>query len=541
MWLRGVWGGGELLILIIIATRGVWIFSGIPVCFETPLYGVYGVSSLIKRHLLILFACTVLVRGVMFVSYPLGAQDDDQSYQRFVVKELLEGNLLIGNVRFNTGYPLIIAPIQWLGDHFGAVNDRVVLLFQLLCSALIPFLLYDILRLRGAPRTGFVIGLVSVFDVFGLQWAHFSLPGWMVAVLMVVAVWCVQRALLAPRRAWLWTAAAGLAFGWAALGRTEATFAALILGVSLLALPKLAWGRKVGMFITFGGTSFGVLVAYLALIQYPSTGIWLPSCMAGTNLLKSDKDRGIPLVAANGPTTQRLLSLLTLKPPRTILLQGEASYPYWRIPGPWITGDDRANFLSQTPGVPDSVLNTTIPVDLIAYLGPCEVDKLLQGTHAEALAAHPGEWLTTAVADFLRISAQAPWDRINNMYLPAYPGFIYDAKAGTFGFYRVYTPEFNFYTGQIVWIPGVWLYSQAFVLLNLVKLLTPLALVWALVRKNWLFRTGALMTIAYLAFVVVFNGAQPRIYAPPYPLVDLAVGSLLAWLLLSRRAGKFPV
>ena len=65
----------------------------------------------VRRHLLILLLLTVLVRGWLFVSYPLGGTDDNQAAQVYLIDQLLHGNLLIGNLRYQTGYPLVIASV----------------------------------------------------------------------------------------------------------------------------------------------------------------------------------------------------------------------------------------------------------------------------------------------------------------------------------------------------------------------------------------------------------------------------------------------
>ena len=50
----------------------------------------------VKRHLLILLILTVLIRGVMFISYPLGGQGEMQGNQRYAVHRILEGELQFG-------------------------------------------------------------------------------------------------------------------------------------------------------------------------------------------------------------------------------------------------------------------------------------------------------------------------------------------------------------------------------------------------------------------------------------------------------------
>ena len=149
---------------------------------------------IVKRHLVILLVLTVLIRGVMFISYPMGGQDEQQGYHRYVVSKVLAGELQIGNLRYGPGYPLFIAPVSALGDRFGRFDDRIELLFQVALSSLIPFLLYDILRSRHSPRAAFVVAILSLIDPFSLQWAHFYTAVWLVALCLVLALWFLHHA-----------------------------------------------------------------------------------------------------------------------------------------------------------------------------------------------------------------------------------------------------------------------------------------------------------------------------------------------------------
>ena len=59
-----------------------------------------------RRHLLILLMLTLLVRGWLMISYPIGGTDDNQAAQRSLISQVQSGNFLIGNFRYQTGYPL---------------------------------------------------------------------------------------------------------------------------------------------------------------------------------------------------------------------------------------------------------------------------------------------------------------------------------------------------------------------------------------------------------------------------------------------------
>ena len=84
-------------------------------------------SAPIHRHLRLLLLATLLVQGIMFISFPLGTgqYDDNESAQKFLIREVASGNLLIGNVRYNTGYAFVMAPFRALTDVLGpAVRSR---------------------------------------------------------------------------------------------------------------------------------------------------------------------------------------------------------------------------------------------------------------------------------------------------------------------------------------------------------------------------------------------------------------------------------
>ncbi|MCY4022455.1 MAG: hypothetical protein OXF32_03315 [Anaerolineaceae bacterium] len=51
-------------------------------------------------HFRLLLLLTLLVRGGMYLAYPLpSGGDDNQAYQRYLIDKLHEGDLLIGNIR----------------------------------------------------------------------------------------------------------------------------------------------------------------------------------------------------------------------------------------------------------------------------------------------------------------------------------------------------------------------------------------------------------------------------------------------------------
>src|SRR6185369_13353688 len=100
----------------------------------------------------------------------------------------------------------------------GQFDDRIVLLVHIALSATIPFMVYDILRKRRTPREAFIVALFVLLDPFGLQWAHFYLPEWMIAFCMILGLWLIEQG-LRRNRTLLWTGIAGIVLGISSVAR----------------------------------------------------------------------------------------------------------------------------------------------------------------------------------------------------------------------------------------------------------------------------------------------------------------------------------
>lgn len=509
---------------------------------------------MLKRHLVILFVVTVIVRGIMFISYPMGGVDDDQSAQRYLIDELVDGNWKIGNLRYNTGYAFFIAPVAAVAQPFGRLEDRIILLVQILLSSTVPFLVYDIIRSRRSGREALIVALVVALDIFGLQWAHWAVPVWWVAWGLMVALWLINRALRTPgSHWWLWIVSAGLVFGVAILGRTEAAVLAATLGLAFLALQRLPWRRRLLILGLFGGGVVGVFGMYLVVVQKASTGTMRPSCMTGVNLLLSAYSKDIRLEADTGPQTRHLLALLALDPPREVVFSA-ADYPNWRKPGTWATPGEEAAFLDQPTGEPKARVETSFPGDLIYFMGLCPTNELLNEVILESVKQQPGRWLVEVLGTAGQVLVHDPDPCCEDLYLPRYnlltlrktENDVLNAVgfriAGGEGSPRRNKHPFNpggeFYTGQYVWAPGIWGFSGIFDRAMLVFWLTPLAMIWALGSRDWFYRVVVVMLLAGVLVVSVFNMSQPRIYASFYPLYAILIGGLLAvaarWLMAWR-------
>ena len=159
-----------------------------------------------------------------------------------MIDSLLEGDLLIGSLRHNTGYPLVIAPFAAVGQHLGRLDGRFVLLVQVALSALVPFMLYDLVRRHHSRRAALVVALLALFDPHGLQWAHLHLPVWLVALCFTLSLWLIGRALQGgmPRGPLM---LAGSLMGLAVLARLNVAPLVPLTVLPLLAAHAFPWRR----------------------------------------------------------------------------------------------------------------------------------------------------------------------------------------------------------------------------------------------------------------------------------------------------------
>ena len=149
----------------------------------------------------------------------------------------------------------------------------------------------------------------------------------------------------------------------------------------------------------------------------------------------------------------------------------------------------------------------------------------------------------TVSGDFLKL-AMANKDAVFNMLIqhpdaPTFPLQYVDKPAkltwldeGWLGFQRAESATYN---GHRLWRPGVEIYSALFPALNLIKLLTPLALVAAFWRRDWLLVAAGTMLLTGLILIAVAASIEPRYYASLAPLFMILIGAFLAHLLNRLR------
>lgn len=480
-----------------------------------------------RRYLLILLAVTILVRGVMMISYPLSGRDDNQAGQNYLINELLNGNLLIGNLRFQTGYPFLITPVVAFARNFERFDDRILLLVQVGISATIPFMIYDIVRKQrashsqNAEREAFIVALLVLLNPFGLQWAHFYLPEWLIASCIIFAFW-----LLASRNGSLPVAVgAGIALGLASLMRVNVIPITALICTSVLLLRPYNLRQRVTLFLTVSGVSATIFLLYLVFIQLPSTGTTTMSCTGGINLVYSNSIKGLHPNAANGVNSTRYLELLALGAPQEITFFSE-SYPRWQNPGVWATPAEEQAFWDVNAPHPYPGTDYT----LLYYTGLCHTDALLRAVFFESLASNPTRWISETLRFTLHTLVQMPLDvslYATTFLLPQEQAVLFDPES-VLGFTKA---RGDYYTGQWVWMPGISIFTALFPLGGVITWLIIPALVWALWSRSWFYATSAFILIATALLLSAVSGAEPRVYASVYPLWGILIGGFVAAVL----------
>ena len=480
-----------------------------------------------RRHWLTLLLATLLVQGVMVLSYPLGTVDfdDNQAAQAYMMGELVEGNLLIGNVRYNTGYAFVMAPFRALANSAGRLSDRLFLLMQVSLSSTIPFMVYDILRRRFNARIAIISALVVLIDPFALQWAHFRLPGWLIATAFVFALWLTQLAWsAAPRRRMALIALASAALGVMCIARLNFAPLVAIFGVSFLGWRHITVWQRAVQFLIVGLVSGGILIGYVAFVHVPSVGTTTLSCVGGTTLFAGLLDKEVPIRPSNGPRTAEYAGLLTLKSWRRIDFYSD-TYPLWRQPGPWASDKERTSFLSQPVGVPPDDIEIGFQPALYWNLGPCATDALLYDVGIEAIANDAWNTLVKVIHGAINMLVQNSDATVfHHMYLDHAHDMTW-SEDGTLGFYAVNSRHYN---GHRLWRPGVQAYSSLFEPLNLLKLLTPIAILAALWKRDWFLTHAACVLLFGLLLTAAVGGKEPRYYAMLAPFFTILIGWFIA-------------
>ncbi len=444
----------------------------------------------------------------MFVSYPFGSGDDNQAAQLYMVGEIREGNLLVGNLRYNTGYAYLMAPVYTIAEPLGRYDDRLVLAIQVALASLIPFLIYDALRRQRLPNEALTVALVVALDPFGWQWAHFALPVWVVALCAVVGLWAFARA----RTHWRWAIFGAVILGIGVIARINFVPSVAALGLALLTIVGLHWRERLRLFVVLGGISGGMLLLYLGTIQLWSTGTVRPSCIAGPNYIENMLDAISP---ENGPASERYFDLVAIEPVVEPDFTADV-YPLWRISGPWVQPELTEAFLNNPRTDPGRTI--VFPGGAVYALGPCPIDDLQREVFFEAVRLYPLRYLRGVAGTFSTTLTQTGFRTLYG----SGPVTVDDPLP--LGFARVTS---RVYDGQIVWVPGTRIYPVLLRILGPIKWLMPIALVWGLFSRGWVYRAAALMLLAYVLRIAAIDVIEARLYAPVYPLYGVLLGGLL--------------
>lgn len=476
------------------------------------------------RFFIALVIVTVFSRGLFYVSFPLTVSDDDQAFSQWQFQQIEQGDWHIGNLRYHTGYTLLIAPLHAFSHLFGDFSDNIFLLIQTGLSALVPFLILHLLAQWRPLREAYFVAFVVALDPFGIQWAHFLLPNWLTTLLFILAIWIIFIAVKRQRHILFWTFIAGIVLGLATLTRLNIATAVAAFGLGLFFITSLNWWQRFRMFAAIGMGSLGVLVLYAFLVQLPSTGSLRLSCYSGINMLISLARRPefIEINEANGPATHELLSELA-KPVRFEPNFTVDYFPNWSLTDAWATQEELEEFLT-TVSEPNTSWNVVFPGKLIYYMGICEVDDLMQAAHNEAVLSNIGAWLRFIPGDVLQMLAQWPQPE-PTFYLPPVENITFDRTTGILGFYRGTSDH---YTGQYIWEPGNDFLSHVFNLLNLYKILTPIAVIWALfISRSAFYKNIALVLLIFVLTTSIVSLSYSRLYAPLYALWPILCGGMM--------------
>ena len=472
-----------------------------------------------KRHLLILLTVTLVVRGIMFVSFPLSGLDDNQAGQHYLIDRLVEGDLLIGNLRYNTGYPFLMAPVVALSQVTGPLSDRIVLAVQVALSAGIPFFIFDILRRTRSANEGLAVALLVAVDPYGLQWAHFYLPEWLIAFLLTVSFWLFVVA-RGNRRLSL-ALVAGALMGLAVLARVNALVVAVLLPAVVWWPGALTVRRRLAMSVVYLAVIGGLVAGYIVAIQRPSTGTASLSCVSGANFLEALESRGLRIQPENGPASRELRNLLA----RPALVRYgflADTYPLWRTPGSWLTRSEQLEVYTRPPLFPYGNPAGLSPMDLIYVLGPCPADALFRSAFFESLAGHEAQYLIGTGHALLNVIVQRG-SLFGERALPTVaelgaPG------SSTAGFTRV---SGGYYTGQVVWTPGVTLFNLWYTLNPWLKLLAIPAVLWALLSRKLAYAVAALLLLGAAFATVAVDVPEARIYSYVWMLWPMLIGGMI--------------
>ena len=203
------------------------------------------------------------------------------------------------------------------------------------------------------------------------------------------------------------------------------------------------------------------------------------------------------------------------------------TYPLWRNPGPWVSEAEAEAFFDQPIGQAEEEIVTRFSAELYWYLGPCAADALLEDVYYEAIAKAPIKLLFEIIKSIFHMLIQDPTSLVFPIQYLDQPEEIIWKGDGSFGFFNADSAAYN---GHRIWRPGVHLYSSLLPLLQIAKLLTPIAIIAALREGDWLLTTVVTLIFMALFVIAVVASRQARFFAMLAPLYSILIGWFLAQL-----------
>jgi hypothetical protein len=207
----------------------------------------------------------VVVRTLFIVTYPLNDLAGDTSTYLAMIARWRSSLVHAGGYPFLFG--LVLSPFSAFPTTFSYLVLGLSHLIDLLATVVLFAVAAEIFGAAVAAAAALLYGL----DVFGLSVTSAAYPEWLQGALLVVTLGAIYRAWRRPEMARRWYTVAGVLFALGVLVKFNTIFFAIVVLVPLLA-SAAGWRARLGHVAAAAGGGVAVVMAYLALFHYPSTG-----------------------------------------------------------------------------------------------------------------------------------------------------------------------------------------------------------------------------------------------------------------------------
>jgi hypothetical protein len=322
--------------------------------------------------------------------------------------------------------------------------------------------------------------------------------------------------------------------GLAVLARVNALVVAGLLLAVVWWPGALTVRRRLAMSAVYLSVIGGLIAGYIVAVQRPSTGLTSLSCVSGINLLETLEARGLRVMPENGPASRELRSLLA-RPALVRYSFLSDTYRLWQRSGSWLTRREQSEVRARPPLYPYGNPAGLTLLELVYVLGPCPADALYRNAFIESLAGYEVQYHVGTGVALVNVIAQ----RASLFGERALPTVTELGTLGpsTAGFARA---SGGYYTGQVVWTPGVALFNLWFALNPVLKLLVFPALVWALISRKLAYGVAALLLLGAAAATVAVDVPEARIYSYVWMLWPMLIGGMIWALYTSVRRRRHP-